>query len=204
VIEDNTMSNETIKTELLQASLSAYTSGYRVLADDWRNLDTKAQGTVAIAGVFLAGAFGFVKSITDRKPQIEGSVAVVSRFCLISTEKCVAKGTVESGLLALAVVGLFSAILLAVLSLRVRSIRSPSGEEVDTMARDAATLIGTADESGISDRFIAEQRLLWLDAVEETFREYLQKAKHLARAQLAILLGATSVAVLTLIEIFNA
>jgi hypothetical protein len=198
------MGTETIRTQLLQASLTAYTNGYRVLADDWKNLDTKAQGTVAIAGVFLAGVFGFVKSLTDRKPPVEGTVSTIRRFCLISTDSCVAKETVESWLLALAVVGLFSAILLAVLSLRVRAIRSPSGEEVDKMAQDAATLIGTDDESGIANRFIAEQRLLWLDAVEETFHEYLQKARHLARAQLAILFGATAVAVLTLIEIFNA
>jgi hypothetical protein len=192
-----------IKTDLLQASLSAYTAGYKVLADEWKNIDTKAQGTVAIAGVFLAGAFGFVKSLADRKPQMQGNVEIITSFCVASTNVCVAKQAIESLLLGSAVVALFAAVLLAVLTLRVRLIQSPSGDEVNKMARDAASLIGTPEEAEVPSRFIVEQRDLWHNAMHKTFEVYQNKAKHLARAQLAILAGATAVTILTLLEVFN-
>jgi hypothetical protein len=193
-----------IKADLVQASLTSYAGGYRALADDWKNLDGKAQGTVAIAGVFLAGVFGFVKSLADRKPQVDGSIEVATRFCVTGTDSCITQRNAESLLLGLAVLGLFSAVLLAVMTLRVRLVRSPSGAEVDEMAQDAARLVGGGHDQDIPQRFVAEQLVLWRDAVVETGREYLRKGRQLEHAQLAILVGASAVTVLTLIEIFNA
>jgi hypothetical protein len=40
---------------LLQVALEAYKDEYREISDSWRNTETKAQGAVAIAGIFMAG-----------------------------------------------------------------------------------------------------------------------------------------------------
>ena len=47
--------------EFLRKNLfDSYRDEYKEISDIWRGLETKAQGNIAIAGIFIAGAFAFI------------------------------------------------------------------------------------------------------------------------------------------------
>ncbi|HEX8691791.1 MAG TPA: hypothetical protein VF746_05195 [Longimicrobium sp.] len=50
---------------LLKLAVEAHSETYRDLTQSWRSLETKAQGTAAISGIFLAGAFAFAREIPE-------------------------------------------------------------------------------------------------------------------------------------------
>jgi hypothetical protein len=93
--------------------LDSYREEYRELSDNWRSLDTKAQGTAAIAGIFLAAALAFVREL--------------------------AKGlaSFDRALLVLAITTLFLVVLLAVFAMKVRQVEmAPNGEDFERMTDD--------------------------------------------------------------------
>lgn len=192
------------KPAVLQVVLDAYRTGYATLADDWRNLDTKAQGTVTIAGIFLAGVFGFVKTLSERKTVVVGSLKAIPDLCIPLVNYCASRATVENVLLAIGVVGLFIAVLLAVLALRVRFIPAPFGDQVDKMAKDVICLLDTEPTRDTKTEFLNQQTVAWREALDGIVVAYTQKATKLAWAQGALVGGATIVTILTLIEVLNA
>ena len=53
------------RESLLKAVIESYHEEYKVISDNCRNIEGKAQGSVAIAGIFIAGAFAYLqKNIT--------------------------------------------------------------------------------------------------------------------------------------------
>jgi hypothetical protein len=50
--------------EIQTQVLAAYEFEYRDLADNWKSLDAKAQGTVGIAGLFIGGALALANRLT--------------------------------------------------------------------------------------------------------------------------------------------
>src|SRR6266852_3037846 len=56
-----------IRTSWSEAVLDTYRKEYAELSDVWKGIDTKAQGTATIAGVFVAAAFTFAKDLTGNK-----------------------------------------------------------------------------------------------------------------------------------------
>ena len=101
-----------VNTELLIAALDAFKQEYDRLAKTWEQLDLKAQGTVAIAGIFLGGIFAF---ITNLRPS-----ETTSKVALI-----------------LAIVSLVLSVLFSLLALRVREVLdAPGGSDIQQFVRD--------------------------------------------------------------------
>ena len=71
-----------IKREILQAVVQAYRDEYSEVLSKWRDLEGKAQGTVAIAGLFLAGVFAFIRQISAETQWIEQVLLCVAVLLL--------------------------------------------------------------------------------------------------------------------------
>lgn len=52
--------------ELAKSTLGIYNAQYTDLNDRWKAIDTKAQGSVAIAGIFIGGIFALARDVTCR------------------------------------------------------------------------------------------------------------------------------------------
>jgi hypothetical protein len=102
---------------------------YTELLDAWKQIDTKAQGATAIAGIFLAAAFAYAKSPT-------------ATFTVL--EKCG---------LALVVLSLVSAVALAAWALMVRPTFGLAASRTAIMATDALDAAAGAS-SELTRRYI--------------------------------------------------
>src|SRR4028119_24929 len=91
-------------TEIKELRKQAITNSYdeyKELIATWRNLDTKAQGNITIAGIFIAGAFGYIS-------KVDGQPALYEKLFF-----------------GLTIVLLITSVILAILVLRIRPVCSP-------------------------------------------------------------------------------
>ena len=120
----------------LQA-VESYVDLYKDLAQTWKSLDAKAQGTAAIAGIFIAGAFAFIR---DAQPTLTGPEA----------------------LLMAALVLLALCILFSVAAMWVRTVDYPPfGPELSQMVDDLLRRSSPADLSVRVAALYADRRGLW-------------------------------------------
>jgi len=168
------------KEDLSKAVTEAYRFEYQDRSAWWRDLDQKAQGTVAIAGVLLAGAFAFVQQLET------------------------AKGLLEIILLALSVLLLLGAVALAVRALLIREVDlPPAAEAIEELARE---VLASTDSQEIPERAVGlayDQAKLWRDANQSIYNECRAKARSVALAQIAILAAAFLIAVITIARILE-
>src|SRR5712664_36470 len=118
------MNKAEAKDFLCQTALEAFREDYEKLTDTWRTLENKAQGNVAIAGIFIAGAFAFIREIS--------------------------KGThlYEKILLLLALISLVMAVILSIWTLRIRLVAVPLlGKNVHRLVNDLLRIYETTDLS---------------------------------------------------------
>jgi hypothetical protein len=67
IVEDASKIREFLRKTLLDS----YKDEYKELAEVWRGLETKAQGNIAIAGIFIAGVFVFLREINPHTLWVE-------------------------------------------------------------------------------------------------------------------------------------
>lgn len=71
------------KDALRKTILEAYLNEYKDISDIWKNLETKAQGNVAIAGIFIAGVFAYIEKISPNLRSHEKFLIAASIICLV-------------------------------------------------------------------------------------------------------------------------
>lgn len=174
------MAESSSAVALIELALERARYEYTELAENWKQLDTKAQGTGALSGVFLAAVFAFSQQTTPllAMPWIKG--------------------------LALSLVLLLTAaILCAVLSLWTREAQMPPdaetvrnqvkaflGADLDDDARHAereALLVGFLDD--------------WVAANATLAARNTVKVRWLTRAQILLAIGAAVSAALTVARV---
>lgn len=169
--------NERVK--ILDDSLDAFKEEYRELSETWRHIETKAQGTVSIAGIFIAAAFAFVHYLSETAPSCE-------RLLLG---------------LALALLGL--CVLLSIAALAVREVKAaPIGETLYGMVTELVDA-GEARDAESIDNFVRDQIGLWNEVNEEVRAVNHSKARYLLCAQVALVAALVTVATLAMIRIFG-
>ncbi len=174
---NNDVSQDELAFRFLEVALASYRDEYRELAEDWRALDRKAQGTVAIAGIFIAAALAFLDAVP-----IADAVTTM--------------------LLAIAVTALATSVVFAVLALRIREVRSPPpGDRITVMARDLSA--PEEPKTDISDvvGFLNEQIEQWRPVNRDVRKHYNAKTQHMGRAQFYLTVAIIAVAVLALKQI---
>jgi len=155
-----------------------YKRHHETSAGVWNKLDTKAQGTIALSGIFLGGMLAFVRSDTPLT-------------------------YVETFLLGIAVIMLGSTMLLALMVLITRAVfKPPTGGEMRQMRSDILKSGRTLDENILSG-FHANVYQIWSVANKDVDHVNSTKALWLRSAHI-VLFGAIFVACcLTLIRIGN-
>ena len=149
-----------VRLRSLEDALSAYKIEYDDQMANWRALDTKAQGAVAVAGLFVGGLLAFAKD-----PRSEPTLGRI--------------------VLVLAVVCLLGAVLFALNALRVCDVADPpSGAIHSKLAEDLASL----DEAEASlparqQGYLGDRAVLWSRTERDTRVGNERKAKSVARAQ---------------------
>lgn len=183
------MSNETVpsaealismRRTLRQTVLDSYREEYKELSEVWKSLETKAQGTVTIAGIFIAAAFTFAKDLASTRLDYHGKL-----------------------FLAGAIIFLIPAIILSVLVLRRRTIKwIPAGTDVEQWADDIES-VSNEELADKARRFIDEHSGVWKETIASTKEATAEKEQLLYAAQILLLLaiGAATVVTLKLLNI---
>lgn len=158
------------KESLRQAALDVYRDEYKELSETWKSLETKAQGTVTIAGIFIAASFTFAKDLTTTRLSFN-----------------------ENLILGAAIICLIISVLFSVMALKTREVDAPpSGERILEMTDH---LIDLPDLAERRVRFIYDQAKLWESVVRTTKDALYEKESFLRTAQgflvVAVLLAAT-------------
>ena len=154
-----------LRGALLESVLAAYQEEYRDAAERWKNLETKAQGTVAIAGIFVAGILAFIRP----------SDAMTLR-------------PAERVLLAVAISTFAGAVVCAAAALILRARDSVPSQLVEKMAAD---LRRDTDEGLVAslDGYLFDQIEAWTTVNTETRRTLAGKAQALAAGQALLIVG---------------
>lgn len=170
---------EEIRLEMLRDVLKSYEAEHARLTDRWKALETKAQGTVAIAGIFLGGVFTFIRDLKADAP------------------------VAEPWLLVLVALLLTTAVFLSVLSLRVRGIADPMpGEEAERIAKDVVRL-ETVDIRLLAPALYGERFDVWRE-VNVCVRALVEaKARRLALAQGSLLTAVLLMCILSVIVVLT-
>jgi hypothetical protein len=144
------------------------------LLDTWKQMDAKAQGTAAIAGLFLAAAFAFVRNT---------GLAITAQ---------------EKVLLGVSLFALVCSIGASIWVLLLREASSPlSASQVGKMVTDALRM-PKEEASERYDALLFDTLSVW-EVVTESLRSQLEsKTRFLRWAQNALLVSTIAVLILTL------
>jgi hypothetical protein len=142
-------------------------------------MDGKAQGTITIAGVFLAAVFATVRAVAE-------GVA-----------------TLDKVLIALAVLLLGISVVFAGLALRVRAIPAgPPGDEVQRAIEDIVD--ARADEQDeCRIQFLRSQIIAWAECARTLVHANAAKARHVKWAQGLLFVGIACALVVALRDLLT-
>lgn len=151
---------------LLKIALEGYREEHSDLNETWRQLDTKAQGTTTIAGVFVAATFVFVRELHSLCPAVWTRVGLAV------------------GLLCLA-----ASVTLALVAMWIRQVSAaPVGEPIEKFAEDLVAL-DSRERAECMPGFIRDQLGPWKRVNAQVQKKLLSKAGFVAWAQASLLAG---------------
>lgn len=152
---------------------------YGELSDNWKQLDSKAQATATIAGIFMAASFAFIR---NSALQLTGLERVLLLFVLAS---------------------LIVSILLAVAAMFVRTVPvPPTPENIAEMVSDLLETAPKEHEERLGG-LIADTINAWLPINRELRKELLVKASKLENSQWALVVAADLMAALTVTTVLT-
>lgn len=138
--------------DILEKVLESYSDEFKELSDTWKQLDQKAQGTTAIAGIFLAAVFAWARDVPSNLTPFELTI------------------------LSLVVLLLAFSIGCALSSMRVRTATlRPFGRGTHDMADDCCGAI--EDDPTMAARFYRQLAKSWHEANEALARQVSDKAQ---------------------------
>ena len=174
------MSDTVATTALIELALERARYEYTELAENWKQLDTKAQGTGALAGVFLAAVFAFGQ---QNSPLL--AIAAVKAMAIA---------------LILLLTG---AILCAVMCLWTREAQMPP--DAETVRDQVKAFLGADldDEARLAEREALLNGFLddWVSANGTLAARNATKVRWLTRAQVLLVAGAVISAALTCVRV---
>lgn len=164
---------------LAETSLTTGRSYYDEQSTDWRHIETKANGLVTVSGIFVAGAFAFVREMKSGMDGCEYVVLLVLTFLL-----------------------LIGAIVCALRALHVRDVEvTPSGGLiqglVDMLREDEA--LTREDMIALTE----EQAKQWARVGDAVKKVNEIKAGWLRAGQWLMTVAAVSAAALTMARVFS-
>jgi hypothetical protein len=161
--------------EILEKVLESYADEFKELSDTWKQLDQKAQGTTAIAGIFLAAVFAWAREVPKSMTSVELAILAIVTFLLVCSIGC------------------------ALWSMRVRTATLPPfGKVTYEMAEDCCKALTVP---GAVSSFYRQLASSWDDANSSLALQANDKA-HFARCAQGVLgLAAAGVSVIAILAI---
>lgn len=170
------MTDSSATTALIELALERARYEYTELAENWKQLDTKAQGTGALSGVFLAAVFAFGQQNSPLMAHVAVKTVAIALVLLLT-----------------------AAILAAVICLWTREAQMPP--DAQTVRDQVRTFLGADldDEARLAEREALLSSFLddWVAANATLTARNATKARWLVRAQALLVAGAVISAGLT-------
>lgn len=164
------------EARLLQQAVDACKQEHEELSEQWNALDTKAQGTMATAGIFVAGMLAFINTLSQ-------TATAAQKWFL----------TGAAVLLALCIV-------VALRVLAVREVTSaPVGAQLRKLVDDLLGVPGAITPSRLQN-FARDHMRMWEAANKDVRDVNASKAKQLACAQWILFAAILCAAVVTLLK----
>jgi hypothetical protein len=162
------------KESLLNTVLESYREEYKRIVKNWNSLEGKAQGNAAIAGIFIAGAFAYLRE------------NIVHMHCY------------QKYLLGAGIVCLLITVVFSIMALRIRQLPvPPMGEYLDKIVCDLLKVNG----SELLERipfFVQDQINGWRIVRKGLVDSNLRKAKNVWIGQVLLVVAILIVGVLAL------
>jgi len=156
--------------DLPRLALDSYRDEYRDLSETWRNLDTKAQGLGAIAGIVIAAVFAWVRDLPASFNSYERIVVLVTLMLLVG------------------------AVIAAVLALQVRKVAAPPlGDMTAEMVHDLMEKGEATEHEQRLANFSNDQAETWRQTNNDMRQHCERKANWLSVGQIALLLAAACI-----------
>jgi hypothetical protein len=165
--------------ETLESSvLDSYREENKELSETWRSLETKAQGAVAISGIFIAGAFAYIREVN-----LQGH-------------------RVEKIFLGTSILSLVVSVVLSIFALRARKVAAaPIGEYLDELVQDLLQLENDGELEERLPDFVKDQIRLWRIVVKAASATNKSKARYLLAAYVFLVLAILMVALLSILKL---
>jgi hypothetical protein len=176
-VEDDA-GTEATRADLREKALAASYDEYKELTAAWRNLDTKAQGNITIAGIFIAGAFAYLTKISQPPALYEKVFFVFAMIFLVIS---------------------------VVLSIKVLEIRNVPPHYLGFMRQIASHLQEQADEELKNSLpvFYNYHSSLWASANEKMIKLNKEKGEYLWAAQVFLVIAILTAVMLTILKILS-
>lgn len=169
-----------IRDSLREKVLESFFDEYKELAATARDLDGKAQGTVTIAGIFIAATFAYLRDLGSTTLEVEKAFLTITIVCLIV------------------------AVVLSILALRVRKVTFlPLGEFTATFLGDLKDVSDEPEVIERSSRFFDDQVLAWINVKADGVTSNNTKGTRLWSAQVFLVLAVLAASILVVIRIYK-
>ncbi len=164
-----------LHTILRTSTLEAYRDEYKEHSETWRSLETKAQGNIAVAGIFIAGSLAYL------------------------TKQDLHLRCHEAGCLLVALVCLIVSVILSILTLKTRTITPPPlGSFVDHYTTHLVKIVVEPVLQTRLPSFFSDQVREWRKVIGEVRESNEAKARYLWIAQRFLIAAILGVAALSL------
>lgn len=174
------MTAEDASAKLAELAVQSQSDDYKEIWEQWKTIDTKAQGVIVVSGIALTGLFAVLR---DRP-----STDALAR-CIV----------------AASVIAAFGAAVAALIALRVRDVESaPTGKSIsDLVAQIQAKGVETQALPERYPRLLNDIRKLWEKPLADNRIALVAKASWLWRAQMMIVGSMLCLGAATLFHIYH-
>ncbi len=169
-----------IGATLRDATLVAYLEEYKELTETWRSLESKAQGNIAVAGIFIAGSLAYLEKLSPQLQRHEQVFLLIAIACLIVS------------------------VILAILALKTQTITPPPlGSFVAYYSTKLVKIETEATLQTYLESFFAEHVSLWGVVIGQVKESNDSKAQYLWSAQRWLIAAIFAVAALSLSKLID-
>ena len=167
--------NYSMKNQILLESIISFQDEYKDLYDTWKAIDSKAQASATIAGVFLAAVFAIAREIPSTFQQFQRIFLAVAIFLLVIT------------------------VCLCVFGMQIRKISAPPiGENLKELVNDLLPILTERNKNVRIYRFLRDKIDLWDISNSDLKKICLKKASWIQFGQVCLVIAIIFVTFVTL------
>jgi glucan phosphoethanolaminetransferase (alkaline phosphatase superfamily) len=174
----NQSGGPSIISNLREATLEAYLEEYKKLNETWRSIEAKAQGSIAVSGIFIAAALAFITTANLVLRCHEKILLFIGLSCLI-----------------------ISVILAIITSRTISIIAAPLGSFRAKHTIDLGKVQNEAEQQEYLPILFAEHVAEWKKVIAAVNAVNDRRAATLWLAQLFLILAILAVALLAILKL---